>query len=102
MVKLIIKIFSTLFVLVLLGTFTLLYIIPKLSKYEDKQTGVEKEIHTVKRVIDGDTFELEDKERVRVLGIDSPEKYESGKLDKDAERTKQDKKTIQRLGQLSK
>jgi len=79
----------------------LLYIIPKLSKYEDKQTIVEKEVHIVKRVIDGDTFELENKERVRVLGIDTPEKYESNKLDKDAERTNQDKKTIQRLGQLA-
>ncbi len=101
MIKLFVKIFSTLFVLLLLGYFTLVYIIPELSKHEEKQLSSVKEVHFVKRVIDGDTFELDTKERVRVLGIDSPEKFESGKLDKDAERTGQDKKTIQKLGELA-
>lgn len=101
MIKLSVKILSTLFTLVLLGIFTFLYIIPKLSNYENKQDSIHKEFHFVKRVIDGDTFELEDKERVRVLGIDSPEKFESGKLDKDAERTNSDKKSIQKLGRLA-
>ena len=101
MIKLSIKIISTLFTLALLAVFTFLYIIPKLSNYENKQDSSLKDFHIVKRVIDGDTFELENKERVRVLGIDSPEKFESGKLDKDAERTNSDKKTIQKLGRLA-
>lgn len=52
----------------------------------------------VKRVIDGDTFELENGEHVRLLGIDTPEKWESNKLNRDAERTNKDKKTIKALG----
>jgi micrococcal nuclease len=60
-----------------------------------------KEVLTVKRVVDGDTFLLSNGERVRLLGIDTPEKYESKKLDKDVEATKQDKKTIKKLGQLA-
>ena len=30
--------------------------------------------YTVVRVVDGDTFELEDKIKVRLLGIDTPER----------------------------
>lgn len=55
----------------------------------------------VKRVIDGDTFELENGDRVRLLGIDTPEKYDSKKLDKDSEISGQDKKTIKKLGKLA-
>ena len=92
-----VKLLFTLFALVVLGYFTWVYIYPKLLVHESK----ENEIHSVKRVIDGDTFELENGERVRVLGIDAPEKYESQKLDNDVNRTGQDKKTIQVLGTLS-
>ncbi len=44
---------------------------------ETEQTGfkvIEKE--TVSRVIDGDTFVLENEERVRLIGIDTPERGE--------------------------
>ena len=47
--------------------------------YFDKflnKTLIEKEIVIVKRVIDGDTIELESGERVRLLGINTPEKGE--------------------------
>lgn len=57
--------------------------------------------NTVLKVIDGDTFEIETGERVRLLGIDTPEKWESGKLDKDSERSGKDKEIIKKLGQLS-
>src|SRR3989344_8163920 len=40
------------------------------------KTLIEKEIVIVKRVIDGDTIELESGERVRLLGINTPEKGE--------------------------
>lgn len=61
----------------------------------------EKEKQKVKRVIDGDTFELENGERVRLLGIDTPEKWESNKLDKDAEISNKDKEVIKALGYLA-
>jgi micrococcal nuclease len=52
-------------------------------------------------VVDGDTFVLENGERVRMLGIDTPEKFQSSKLDRDVERSGEDKKTIQKLGELA-
>ncbi|MCX7833818.1 MAG: thermonuclease family protein [Ignavibacteria bacterium] len=55
----------------------------------------------MKRVIDGDTFELEDGRRVRLIGIDTPEKYNSEKLDRDAILSNKDKETIKKLGQLA-
>lgn len=97
MIKLISKVASTLAVLLLLLYFGWMYVIPRLTEHESKL----KDIHLVIRVIDGDTFELENKERVRMLGIDTPEKYESNKLDADAQRSGKDKKTIQKLGELA-
>lgn len=52
----------------------------------------------IKRVIDGDTLQLETGERVRLIGIDTPEMHESDKLHRDSQRTKQDVSTIQGLG----
>jgi micrococcal nuclease len=52
----------------------------------------------VQRVIDGDTVQLETGERVRLIGIDTPELHESDKLYRDSQRTKQDVSTIQELG----
>ncbi len=53
------------------------------------------------KVIDGDTFILENGERVRLLGIDTPEKWDSNKLNTDAERSKKDKEVIKNLGVLA-
>src|SRR5512133_2107372 len=58
-----------------------------------------QDTRTVTRVVDGDTFVLDNGDKVRLLGIDTPEKWESAKLDRDAERTRHDKKLIQALGQ---
>ncbi|MFA5145387.1 MAG: thermonuclease family protein [Candidatus Omnitrophota bacterium] len=52
----------------------------------------------IKRVVDGDTLVLENGERVRLIGIDTPEMHESNKLSRDARRSGQDRKTIQKLG----
>lgn len=55
----------------------------------------------VKRVIDGDTLELESGERVRLIGIDTPEVHESNKLHRDSQRSGEDISTIQKLGMRS-
>ncbi len=55
----------------------------------------------VKRVVDGDTLVLENGERVRLIGIDTPEMHESNKLRRDSQRTEQDITTIQKLGRKS-
>lgn len=55
----------------------------------------------VKRAVDGDTLQLAGGQRVRLIGIDTPEMHDSRKLDKDARRSKQDKSVIQELGRRS-
>jgi len=52
----------------------------------------------VTRAVDGDTLVLETGERVRLIGIDTPEMHVSNKLYRDAQRTNQDITTIQKLG----
>ena len=52
----------------------------------------------VKRVVDGDTLVLENGQRVRLIGIDTPEIHESDKLYRDSQRTQQDISTIKALG----
>jgi micrococcal nuclease len=52
----------------------------------------------VKRAVDGDTLVLESGERVRLIGIDTPELHESNKLYRDSQRTGQDIRTIKELG----
>jgi micrococcal nuclease len=56
---------------------------------------------TVVKVVDGDTLDVTlngQTERVRLIGVDTPEVYETEKLRRDVARTGQDKKTIQALG----
>jgi len=55
----------------------------------------------VERAVDGDTLKLENGERVRLIGIDTPEVHESRKLYRDSQRTKQDVQMIKKLGQKS-
>ncbi len=52
----------------------------------------------VKRAVDGDTLLLENGERVRLIGIDTPEMHESDKLYKDSQRSQEGVSTIQKLG----
>lgn len=84
--------------------FGVTYVLPRLEEKEKKDWKVDNNYYPVTKVFDGDTFETDingKKEKVRMLAIDTPEKWESDKLTKDAERTKSDKKTIQKLGDLS-
>lgn len=52
----------------------------------------------VKRAVDGDTLELENGERVRLIGIDTPEMHDSQKLFRDSRNLQQDIQTIKALG----
>ncbi|MGD0336701.1 MAG: thermonuclease family protein [Candidatus Omnitrophota bacterium] len=52
----------------------------------------------VERAVDGDTLKLAGGERVRLIGIDTPEMHESSKLYRDARRSSLDVETIKRLG----
>ena len=53
------------------------------------------------RAVDGDTLVLENNERVRLIGIDTPEIHESSKLNRDAKRSGQDAAAIKQLGNRS-
>ena len=72
----------------------LLFLLPALPGCAE-----EGDIYFVKRVIDGDTIELHNKERVRLIGIDTPEKHLSRKLTRDAKRSGKDYKTIIAMGE---
>lgn len=52
----------------------------------------------VTRVVDGDTLKLENGERVRMIGIDTPEVHETAKLYRDSRKTGQDRETIRAMG----
>ncbi len=52
----------------------------------------------VQRVVDGDTLKLENGERVRLIGIDTPEIHESEKLHRDSRKSGQNEKIIQGMG----
>ena len=52
----------------------------------------------VRRVVDGDTLVLESGERVRLIGIDTPEMHTNSKLYRQAQRSKTDIQTIMALG----
>jgi micrococcal nuclease len=55
----------------------------------------------VTRAVDGDTLKLENGERVRLIGIDTPEMHESNKLYRDSQKTNMDINTIKALGRKS-
>ena len=101
MFKLTSKILSSITSIIILLGAVVFYYFNHSTSNETKSFDNTKEYIVVKRVVDGDTFLLSNGERVRLLGIDTPEKYESKKLDKDIETTHQDKKTIKKLGQLA-
>jgi len=66
-----------------------------------EETTPELVWRTIERVVDGDTICLDSDEKVRLIGIDTPEKYDSDKLNRDAARTGQDIDSIKKLGEKS-
>lgn len=73
------------------------------KKFNDKEDSNNKQSDFVMviRIADGDTFITDKNEKVRLIGIDTPEKYESDKLDNDASSSGMDRKTIQKLGEAA-
>ena len=61
------------------------------------ETQGEKPLY-VKRVVDGDTLQLSDGAKVRLIGIDTPEYHYSKKLLRDSRRSAKGIKTIQAMG----
>lgn len=55
----------------------------------------------VVHVYDGDTIKLADGQRVRLVGIDTPESRENRKLFRDARRSRQDAGDILRMGRMA-
>jgi len=55
----------------------------------------------VKRVVDGDTLVLANGDRVRLIGIDTPEIHESNKLYRDSQRSQQSASEIKEMGERS-
>jgi micrococcal nuclease len=71
------------------------------SHPQTPSSPAEGEWYTVERVVDGDTLEITvngQEEKVRLIRVDTPEKYDSDKLRRDASRTGQDEQTINELG----
>lgn len=54
--------------------------------------------YNVVKVVDGDTLKLSSGEKVRLIGIDTPEAYYGDKLVRDSKRSGKDVKTIMALG----
>lgn len=64
--------------------------------------AIARDTATIRRVVDGDTLAITlngKPEKVRLIGVDTPEKFESDKLRRDVERTGQDAATIKQLGE---
>lgn len=58
----------------------------------------ERLFYEVTRVVDGDTLKLANGERIRLIGVDTPEAHYSKKLVADARRSRMDTAAIKRLG----
>ncbi len=52
----------------------------------------------VTRVVDGDTFVIENGEKIRLIGIDTPESRINKKLVRDAKKSKQKKEVVKEMG----
>ena len=57
---------------------------------------------TVSRVIDGDTVVLSDGEKLRLIGVDTPESSGNPKLIRDVKKSGQSKEFLKKLGKIAK
>lgn len=67
----------------------------------NEKKEITNEYIVVAKVVDGDTFKMSDGSKVRLIGIDTPEKYDSDKLDRESDMTGRDKETIKKLGEAA-
>ena len=58
----------------------------------------QNDVLTATRTVDGDTLQLSNGEKVRLIGVDTPESSNNSKLRRDAKRTGQDAKEIVMMG----
>ncbi len=58
--------------------------------------------YTVERIVDGDTLKLTSGDRIRMIGIDTPESRDNAKAERDSKRSGQDIKTIIKMGNEAK
>lgn len=72
---------------------------PSAINTDKNKSQNQNEYLIVSKVIDGDTFKMSNGEKVRLIGIDTPEKYDSDKLDRESKNSGRDKETIQKLGE---
>ena len=77
----------------------LLILIPLISC--ERSENVSPKLHRVTKVIDGDTIIINGYEKVRLIGIDTPELYSSDKLRRDSFRSGKTVRTIMALGKKS-
>jgi micrococcal nuclease len=73
------------------GTFGLVLSIPLVREYDYRDS-------VVRKVIDGDTIQLENGERVRLIGIDTPEVYQTKESESEAHRRGKNVEAIRALG----
>ncbi|MCX5678087.1 MAG: thermonuclease family protein [Candidatus Omnitrophica bacterium] len=77
----------------------IIYLGIKNYPFTKSTSGTDKtEFYYVARVVDGDTLKLSSGEKIRLIGMDTPEVYYSNKLLRDSKRSGTDIKTIQSLG----
>lgn len=60
-----------------------------------------EESYIILRVIDGDTIELNNGQKVRLIGVDTPEKFESKKLHKDSKKSGKSIEIIKEEGEFA-
>ncbi len=65
---------------------------------KDAPEALRAGLYYVTRVVDGDTIELSNHEKVRLIGVDTPEKYYGDKLLRDSKKSGKEIKSIQALG----
>jgi micrococcal nuclease len=84
---------------VALALVALSYAAMKVAPHAKQSTGQPKgQVYYVERVVDGDTLKLSGGERVRLIGVDTPEVHYGDKLLRDANKQGKDIRTIQELG----
>lgn len=91
--KKIIGLIITLVIAVVAGQFTV-------QQIQESKPGApfERDYRRVVKVFDGDTFQLDDGQKVRLIGIDTPESHQNLKLERDVKKSGKSKKILLAMG----